>query len=237
MKHVLSALLLASLAAGTANAGELRGTPEAVAKVDLMLERLGGHENWAEARTLHLVYSGWQTGPAKYLREEAWRDLTQPYEHITYAESDEMAPYLTFNLTPETSWLWVRGENRMFPADEHAVNVDFWSFDFYTVLRNLAAGDERLTVSLSEDERVVITGPDGADWGWFEIDETGQPVRWGASYGDEALSYLYGPVTVFGAVSFPAWGTAADGSWRFDYETVELLDEPVPVDLSPPPED
>lgn len=235
MRHILTgAIAMTVLNFPAAQALDLKGDPEAVDRIELMLERLGGAEAWADARTLHLVYDGWQSAPAKYLSEEAWRDLHEPYEYITYAEAEDAEPYLSFNMRPDSSWLWIRGEDRVFSAEEHQQNLDFWSFDFYTILHNLAVGDSRITVATGDDNIVKITGPEEADWGWFEIDNTGQPVRWGANYGDEELEYIYGPVTDYGNIAFPAWGTARDGSWRFRYTVVELSAGKMPVTLQRP---
>lgn len=210
---------------------ELKGDAEAIARVDSMIERLGGADIWASARTLTLVYHGWRTEPSEPVIETAIRDLIEPVQQMTFEGRSFVT---TFAMTPKASWLVRTNGVRRFTEDEHALNVAFFDFDFYTILRNLAAGDDRISVR-AEGERIVrLTGPEGADWGWFEIDATGQPVRWGASYGDEPLEYLYGPVKSFGNINFPAWGTASDGSWRFDYDVVDVDREAPDLNLTPP---
>lgn len=209
----------------------LVGDPEAVASVDRMIKRLGGKEIWSGARSLYLEYHGWRIEPNEPVVERAWRDLKEPYQHVIF----EGRSFDTkFSMTPKASWLTRISGQRRFTEEEHAVNLDFWNFDFYTIICNLASGDERIAVKMSEDGRILITGPDGADWGWFEIDGTGQPVRWGAPDGDEALEYIYGPVKSFGNVNFPAWGTARDGFWRFEYVVVDVSRDPIPIKLKVP---
>lgn len=220
MKTIASLAFLAALLAVPAHA-ELRGSDEARARAALMMERLGGAETWANARTLYLVYSGWRTGPDAPMIEEAWRDLTTPYTVMTYRRERDAYPDVEFHQRPDRSWLIVRGERRPFDANENAENQRFWHYDFYTVLRRLAAGDEAIAVAL-DDNRLTLTGPAGEDWGWFQIDDTGQPVRWGAMSDGEPLEYIYGPVVPFGDIAFPAWGTSVTGDWRFAYETVSI---------------
>ena len=229
----LTATFVALLTLGFASAGAqtLKGDPQAVAAAERMIDRLGGKDVWADARSLYLEYHGWRTDPPEPVVERAWRDLTQPYQHMAF----EGRSFETkFSMTPQRSWLERVSGNRQFSAEEHAQNIAFFDFDFYTIIRNLAAGDERITLKVGDDGRILIEGPAGADWGWFEIDGTGQPVRWGASYGGEPLEYLYGPVKAYGNINFPAWGTASDGSWRFDYVIVDVSRDAVPMTLKPP---
>jgi hypothetical protein len=218
----------------TATAQELKGDEEAAELVRKMLERLGGAEIWSEARTLHLEYSGWNARPAQAVDEHAWRALDKPDQRVTFEgrRSDT-----TYNMTQNASWLeFSERAPRRFTPEEHAQNLAFWNYDFYTILHNLARGDERITLRFEEPQTVRINGPQNADWGWFEIDGAGQPVRWGASYGDEPLEYLYGPVRRYGNINFPAWGAATDGSWRFEYTVVDVSRDPFPYELTPPPE-
>lgn len=228
MKQALALLAFSTIAASPA-AAQLRGDPEAIAQAEKMIERLGGAEAWSSARTLHLVYDGWDADPGAPMIEEAWRDLTRPWTTVHYTRPDADAPFVEFHQRPDRSWLIVRGEHRPFDEAENAANQSFWRYDFYTVLRRLAADDNAITLAADEN-RITLTGPEGEDWGWFQIDATGQPVRWGAMDRGEPLEYIYGPVTDFGDIAFPAWATSVDGGWRFSYETVALSAD-APPDL------
>ena len=215
----------------SAAAQRLKGDAEAVAAVDRMIDRLGGKDIWTGARTLYVEYYGWRTAPNEPVVERAWRDLQEPFQHVVF----EGRSFETkFSMTPKASWLTRISGQQRFTSEEHAVNLEFWNYDFYTIIRNLAAGDERITLKMSADGRVLIVGPDGADWGWFQIDGTGQPIRWGAPDGDGSLEYIYGPVKSFGNVNFPAWGTARDGFWRFEYVSIDISRDPIPMTLKVP---
>jgi len=232
VKGLVSLTIALATAAAPANAA-LKGDAEAIALTEKMIDRLGGPEAWSGARSLYLEYSGWRGDVSQPVDERAWRDLHEPYQRMIFESRRAEA---VFNMTAEASWIEhsERGIIRQ-SAEQHANNLDFWNFDFYTILYNLARGDDRITVSLDEPQTVRLTGPGGADWGWFEIDQTGQPIRWGAPDGDGGrLEYIYGPVRAYGNINFPAWGTAADGFWRFDYKVVDVSRHPLEIKLTPP---
>lgn len=216
----------------TSYALELQGDDKAVERINLMLERLGGAEVWAEAKSVYLEYEGWRSNPAQPIDERAFRDMSEPNQYMIFEgrRSDTI-----FKMTREKSWLeYSEKKPRIFDTKEHAENIKFWDYDFYTIIHNLARKDQRIKLSFNAPRTVKLTGPDAADWGWFEIDDTGQPIRWGAMYGNEPLEYIYGPVTQYGNINFPEWGTALDGSWRFTYKVVDVSRNPITIDLTPP---
>ena len=197
-----------------------------------MIDRLGGAEVWSETRSLYLEYEGWRGDVSQPVVERAWRDLAEPNQRMIF-ESRRAEAIL--NMTPDASWV-EHSESGVIVQDDdqHRNNLDFWNFDFYTIIHNLARGDERITLKFEKPQTIRIKGPNGADWGWFEIDQTGQPIRWGAPDGDDSLEYIYGPVRAFGNINFPAWGTASDGFWRFEYKSVDVSRHPLDIDLTPP---
>ena len=211
---------------------ELRGDAEAIALAEKMINRLGGSEIWSETRTLYMHYEGWRADSSQPVVEEAWRDLTEPRQKMVFKSRRAEAALI---ITPEASWI-EHSETGVRRQDDatHRANLDFWNFDFYTIIHNLARGDDRIRLKFQAPQTIEISGPGGADWGWFEIDQTGQPVRWGAPDGDDRLEYIYGPVKPFGVVNFPAWGTAVDGFWRFEYKEINVDWRPLPITLNPP---
>ncbi len=230
---LLAALMSAVIFAPATAAERLKGDEKAIALVEKMIDRLGGGEIWSETRSLYLEYHGWRADTSQPVDERAWRDLREPSQHVMF---EGRRADISFNMTPAHSWLeFSERAPRVFNKDEHANNLDFWNFDFYTMLHNLARGDRRMRLEFEEPQTIRIKGPRDADWGWFEIDATGQPVRWRAPDGDDQLEYIYGPVKAYGNINFPAWGTAADGFWRFEYEIVDVSRYPLDIDLSPPP--
>ncbi len=204
---------------------QLQGDPEAVALIEKMLARLGGKDIWSRSRSLYIEYHGWRKNPAQAVIEKAWRDLQQPNQRM---EIEGTLSDLILVFTPDSSWISRNGEVRAGDESAHRADLDFWPYDFYTVIHNLATADQRLVLEFEPPMRVNILNQDREDWGWWEIDDTGAPIRWGANYEGEVLEYVYGPVRSFGNVSFPAWGTAVDGFWRFEYVEVDVDSNPIP---------
>lgn len=234
LKIACAASMAAAMTIAPAGA-ELKGDKAAIERVSLMLDRLGGAEVWAETRSLYLEYEGWRADTSQPVVERAWRDLRTPNQKVVF---EGRTSEVIFNMTADASWLEISDRApRIFNAEEHAVNLDFWNYDFYTVIYNLARGDERIRLDFEAPQTVRLKGPGGADWGWFQIDDTGQPVRWGAPNDGDQLEYIYGPVKSYGNINFPAWGTAADGFWRFDYTTVDVSRRPIGIELSAPDAD
>lgn len=227
----LAALATVGLPASV-SAIELKGAPDAVERIESMIDRLGGEDIWSESTSIYIEYRGWRSRPAQAVDERAWRDFHQPNQYLVFEGrlSDTI-----FHMTDEASWLeFSERDPHVFSAEDHADNLAFWDYDFYTIIHNLARGDDRISVSMDGPRTVRLTGPDDSDWGWFEIDDTGQPVRWGAKSGDEDLEYIYGPVKRYGNVNFPAWGTSVDGYWRFEYTDVDVSRVPIDKELVPP---
>lgn len=221
-KVCLSAIIcwLCSLSSPLALAQkQLAGDEKAVALVDQMLQRLGGKEIWARSRTLYVEYHGWRDHPTQAVIERAWRDLQQPNQRM---EIEGSLTDLVLVFTPDSNWISRDGAVSDQDATVQAADLRFWPYDFYTMIHNLAVGDSRIRLEFEAPMRVTVSNRDGDDWGWWDIDSTGAPVRWGANYEDEVLEYVYGPLKTFGNVSFPAWGTAADGSWRFEYVAIDV---------------
>lgn len=211
----------------------LEGDPQAVALIERMLERLGGAQTWVNGRTLYLDYRVWRTDPDEHLTERAWRDLREPNQRIELASPS--AP-LTWVFTPQAGWVSRATGTATLSQVRHASAVKDWPFDFYTIIRSFAVADDRLTLQFVAPRRVRVKSAAGADWGWWEIDASGAPIKWGVAFDDGPVEYVYGPIREFGDLRFPAWGAAVDGSWRFEYAEVRLSPEPIPAALLAKPE-
>ena len=227
-------LMLAFFAASTglpANAyaaDRLRGDPQAVEAIEAMLERLGGRDAWVRMRTLHLKYHVWRTDPDEKLVERAWRDLKEPNQRI---ELDSPSAPVTWAFTAGYGWVMRDGAVKDISSAGHASAVEFWPFDFYTMIRRFADADPALVLRFEAPRRIRVESGSGADLGWWEVDSTGALLKWGSVSDGETLEYVYGPLRAFGEINFPAWGAAVDGSWRFEYADVSVSPMPIPAAL------
>lgn len=230
----LSLLLAAalSLSASAAELPRLQGDPKAVAAIERMLERLGGRAVWSRARTLYVEYDGWRTRPNEPVVERAWRDLTEARQRSEY----EGRSFLTlYGLSPTQGWMSRDGKVELFDAERHRATVERHPFGFYTSLRTFAVADARIRLDWQDPDRVIVSTSDGRERGWWQIDETGAPIKWGArTPTGGTVEYVYGPVRPFGNISFPAWGAALDGWWRWDYVEIDVSSDPMPVSVEPP---
>ncbi len=211
---------------------KLQGDPKAVAAIERMLERLGGRAVWSRTQSLYVEYEGWRTRPNEPVIERAWRDLTGPQQRSEY----QGRSFLTVTgLSPTTGWTSRDGKLEMFDAERHRATVERYPFGFYTSLRTLAVGDDRIRLAWRDPDRVVVSTSEGRERGWWQIDETGAPIRWGAATPTGGtVEYVYGPVRSFGTINFPAWGASTDGWWRWNYVRVDPSVDPIPVSLEPP---
>lgn len=225
-----SSLVVLAAFAGGALADEparLQGDPQAVAAVERMIERLGGREVWSRTRTLYVEYDGWRTRPNEPVVERAWRDLAEPRQHAEYQGRSFRT---VFDLSPTQGRIARDGKVELYDAVRHTATVERYPFGFYTSLHTFAVADPRIRLVWQEPDRVIVRTDDGRERGWWQIDTTGAPIRWGAGSGSEVVEYVYGPVRAFATVNFPAWGASTDGWWRWNHVRVDVSPEPLVVD-------
>ncbi len=243
----LSAVLAACLAAPAAGQplAPLNGDAEATARIGRMLERMGGRAYWARVRGIYIRYRQYRSGPWVGQGEErAWRDLGEPYERLEWRfDLDGGGQRVSAHgFDPQSGWRRRNGVIQAMTAEAHRGVVAFWTHDFYTMFRRMAAGTPEVRYRFSAPNHIEMTGADGEALGWWDIDAAGNMMRWGATdETGEALSYVYGPFKTYGRIAFPAWGASSDGQFRFEYAEFVTGAEPFARDLladpaTPPPD-
>ena len=220
----------ATAADGNTNSG-MKGDEAAVKVARGIVEAIGGKDVWAPMRSLYvreLVRAPWFDG---LLAEEVWRDLEQPKERY-----EVVGDGLEMTRVWQSSGGWVNHSQRGFRTlteKEIVESEAFWPGDVYIMYHRLAKEDPLLSVALDEEGLLQIS-EDGLSRGWFQVNVTGEPIRWGLDTGAEAVEYVFGPLKAFGKINFPAWGSATDASWRYWYTVVIASGEPVAFDTEPP---
>ena len=238
-------LSLASLAQATP-LPQLRGDAEATARIERMLDRMGGRERWAAAKSYYIKYrqlhSGRRVGEGE---ERSWRDVSSPRERLELWRTDYEGRTINWGHTFDKRAGWVRQPEglRQYSAKEHSDITGFWKQDVYTMFRRMAVGDQALTYRFTAPNRIDVS-EGGKAIGWWDIDRGGMLLRWGVDEGNPyitgSLSYIYGPYKKFGDISFPAWGASSDGLYRFDYLEFLVSPEAIPEAVfhdpgTPPP--
>jgi hypothetical protein len=218
---ILCLLLLVAAPVAAQPLPALQGDAEAIARIERMFARLGGRPAWAGARSMYIHYRQLSSAARPGEGEErAWRDIASPRERLEWHRTDYDGQRRTWGHGFDDAGGWRReGEAlRRYAPDEHAASLAFWQRDFYTMFRRMAAGDPVLRYRFTAPHRIEVTDPAGAALGWWDIDQGGTLLRWGAADSDGGpLSYIYGPYKAYGAIAFPAWGSSSDGLYRFEY--------------------
>lgn len=217
---------IVALSSAAAFAGELKGDPEALARVDVMLGQLGGKALWAKTRSLYTMERARHPRYGDGIVATFWRDLESPAERaeIKHAKLD-----VQYAWNREGGWVLSDGHVRDYDADEIAARVDNWASEIYTLFHRLAAGDPALTVKSLDHNGFRVLDENLEKIGDFRLTADGALYYW-QQYGNDPVAFIYGPNKAFGEVRFPDWGTAVDGSWGFYY--VQVLPSPKPFNVN-----
>lgn len=196
---------------------EIQGEPKAVAKVETLLESVGGKASWQNRyfyveETAYLI-----SGAVANLR--IWRDLEETTRYI-YAES----PGRVFReiMEKDHGFSLTNGVRRDYSETEFAIEKAGREQGPYYVYHRLAKGDERLRVQYKEDKNRLDVYDGGRLLCWFLLNGQGRILSWGNIFDGEINQHIYGPLQDFGSVRLPKWGAAINGNWRFEYTLGEL---------------
>ena len=216
------------------SSGQLKGDAEAVELAKRMIESIGGKELWARARTLYVIEKSRHPRYGDGLMSEFWRDLQVPQERFSI--QNENMDY-SKGWTEKGGWTVSKGDLQLKTAEEVATEeLRYWPGEIYVMYHRLAREDPTIRLSRGEDEGQFAAWEDesGRKLGTFWVNVEGEMYRWRHGDENDLTEYIYGPHTLFGNISFPAWGTMYDGSWSFDYVEVRLFETPPPVSFDPP---
>lgn len=227
-------MFCALLSGGTLSmAGGLEGDAEAIARVQLMLEAIGGREVWASARSLYIVERARHPDYGDSIIASFWRDLEEPGEFARFS-SEKMEVKYAWN--EDGGWIQRNTELRDFEEKEMAERLFYWPREIYTLYHQLALGKRQLTVKALEHNGIAVLDEQGEQISEFRLTPEGDPYYWAQHGGKQPVAYVYGPHKDFGRISFPDWGASTDGDWGFYYVQVRPSQKPfgAHVDLTKP---
>ena len=150
--------------------------PEAAARVDRMLNAMGGRKLWADLKSVELNAETMvkQEDEMRTRLTHLWRQFDS-----VYYRSDQV------NLTVSTSVIngepgWVKtnlGVRQISPMKyrTQVLNTRRW---LYSLLHQLALEDSLLSASIGEEDRLVISDRLG-EICWLKLAENGRPARMG----------------------------------------------------------
>jgi hypothetical protein len=216
---------------GTVAAQGLQGDPAAIQMARRMVERTGGANTWACARSLYVVEESWVRGADRPSRDVVHRDLLHARVRADFPEGPMV-------MTAQWAWSLENGKLDVWSDARRRQFVENWPGNFFVLLQRIAVNDERLTFRTEGARKFAVFDGDRKA-AHFELTDSGAPIRWtrfsliepDKIYED----WIYGPLRDFGTISLPGWGARADVTFRYTYRTVRLSDRPIPDSMFPPP--
>lgn len=225
----LALLLLATSAFPIASQAEVRGDAKAVARVDGMLERIGGRKPWAAVRTLYVKEHA-------FLRDgsvatvEIWRD----FDALTRRIVTNSSTLRRVTVVGESSgWAERDGKVTRLAEPEFAKEKQGLAQEPYHIYHRLAKGDAKLQVELDGTDKLEVHDQDHGLLCWFVLDEKDNPISWANFYDGAITQHWYGPLQKFGPINLPKWGSAADGRWRFEYVEASMSADRLELSAAP----
>jgi len=178
--------------------------------MEIMLEKLGGKEVWANARSVYTVERVRHYKYGDGIVETVWRDLEKPA-----ASFKLMHPKLdlVYAWNKEFGWVSRDGAVRDLSRDEIQQKIVHWSRDIYTLFHQLAKGERELTIKTMKPNGFRVLDEKKKKIGEFRLTPNGELYQWQRFGSKESVTYIYGPHKSFGAVNFPDWSTTTDGHW------------------------
>ncbi len=223
MRHwTLQLAVLFVLALPGVGAAQIRGEDKAVAAAEQLLERVGGRERWATARSLHVQERVFlRSGEVAQL--QIWRDFetgARRMERVT--ASGRFAEWLS----AAGGWETRNGATIALAPEALALELQGLRQEPYAVYSRLARKDPTLRVELRGGDLYVY------DHGehllcWFLLDGSGAPVSWGNFWNGRINQHYYGPLGDMGDANLPKWGVSTTGDFRFEYVSARLGGEAV----------
>ena len=201
--------------------------PAALARVDALLEAMGGRDAWARARFVHVVATHRSVATGRPYQNQIWNDFSAPRVRIEAVVDGDR---IMRGFDGGTGWRVRGGEQQ--PMTEAQIESDrrWWESNVYRTLHRLAAGDPELVARAVGERRLEIFRADGTRLNWFVLNGGGEPILFGTW--DSESGTVFGPL-----VSTPSgarhwrWGASADGTFQFEISALHAS-ESVPAGVS-----
>ena len=215
----------------------LRGSPEAIADAQAMVEKMGGLAVWRELESLHFVHE-WDiyNRPDRYLEHEIL-DMKGPRSYVTmkseiYSRIRAYSPEFRY-------WNIVNGDFS-YTTDEALSNaLERAPYSIYRLAAAVARGDNDLEVrygrieSVPNAQALEFADADGVAHGWLLLNVRREPVVWATTQ----YAYQLGPLKRFGNLLVPNWATTGNGIVRYEMVSLTGSNDPVDMSLFEPPAD
>jgi hypothetical protein len=223
--HALGVLMHApSPSAAQAPALRLAGDPEAVRLAESLVTAIGGAELWGSARGVCIVERAFPPDRPQGEAAIFHRGFDRPRLRVDRVRGRRARDFVV-----GADGGWRAEAPGMVPMDaaQLAAYRRRRPANIYVLYHRLAAADPGLTLRHAGARSFTVF--EGSEQiATYQLDADGHLIRWTGpeAPGGRREDWIYGPARRFGPVSFPAWGTRTDGSYRFHYMRVALQRRP-----------
>ena len=203
------------LASPSRDRNALRQEPSKL-RLEQFLNAMGGRDAWKKIKSVTVRATHYEPTLKEPYANAIFNDFTQPRVRFE-ARSPEINRERAINL--DQGWRVRDGEQLHMTPKQFEEDRAWWEANIYRTLVRLANDDPELTPTAIGERRLEIHRSDGRRLNWFELNATGEPVRFGTGENEEGT--VFGPLAPAGALKYPRWGTNASGTFR--YEVTEFL--------------
>ena len=214
----------------------LRGDPEAIADAEAMVETMGGRAIWSQLKSIHFVHEWYPWHRVDTYLENEILDLTGPRSWVDM--KSEIYHYVRAYSPEGKRWSITNGTFVQGPDDQLEADLKRASFNFYQLVRGVAANDPFYEIQFGEGDipgtqRLEFCGPDGELGGWVILNARKEPIV----KATPVYRYTLGPLKQFGNLRVPAWAVYDNGLTRYELRSVTADNQPPDQTLFlPPPE-
>lgn len=216
-KSIVSIIVLTSVICSTYQLSNAQNTSldsEAWQVADQLLESLGGRKVWADTKIIYVKEKAFPESLFHPVTAEFWRNLEKPEYHSIIVGHDFRQETVW---DEKSGWINRNGKKKDISNEDIAQEMSDWSQQPYVVYHKLAIRDPLIHPVLKDGDLQIYEGDGGRLLCWFRMDAHGRLLMWGNYYKGEINEHVYGPTKPIGEYVMPAWGTATNGSWRFEY--------------------
>jgi hypothetical protein len=203
----------------------------ALQKADSMITKLGGHQNWANAKHLYVREKVFHIQYPDTIVIDFWRNYEEAAYH-SIAKSSLLNREEFWNT--KEGWRTRNNNFQKFSDDKLKMEIAASKQEPYSIYNRLAKKDTNLIVKLVDNNKLdFYEKKTGQKLCWIKLNIKNEPVLWGNIYDGGLNEHIYGPLKNFGLVNMPAWGGSINGDFRFEYVIVEPKESTMETPISP----
>ena len=205
----------------------VRGNPEAINELELMVEAMGGKEIWSQLKSVHFVHRWYYWNKESYLENEIL-DLTGPR---SWVEMKSEVYHRVRAYSPENKyWNIINGEFAYDTESRLRAALERAPFSIYRIARAVAIGDSNYEFRFGDQEfpgthKLEVYDVDGNLNGYVVLNSKNEPLVWATNQ----YKYTFGPMKRFGNLRVPDWAVTANGG--VTYEMISLVGDNQELDL------